>query len=118
MPIPLSKRLDLRLASSVAVGLLALAVIAGFFTYRYAYQRQLELAESLQRQLVRTVQSQAEVAAFAANGEVGRGVLDGLLANPTILAARIESSDGFKRELGSRHDTDFARGRSYPLYSP
>ncbi|HEY6895923.1 MAG TPA: diguanylate cyclase, partial [Rhodocyclaceae bacterium] len=47
-----------------------------------------------------------------------RGVLDGLLANPTILAARIESSDGFKRELGSRHDTDFARGRSYPLYSP
>lgn len=112
------RRLEARLLAAVGIGLLAFSAVAGFFTYRYAYWQQLEAAASLQRQLVQTVQAQAEVAAFAANGEIAQGVLDGLLANPVVRAARIESGEGFKAELGSRHSVDFAAGRSYPLYSP
>ncbi|HEX5804259.1 MAG TPA: diguanylate cyclase [Azospira sp.] len=112
------RRLEARLLALLGLGLLVFSAVAGFFSYRYAYWQQLEAAASLQRQLVQTVQAQAEVAAFAANGEIAQGVLDGLLANPVVRAARIESGEGFKVELGSRHSVDFAAGRSYPLYSP
>lgn len=115
---PLPRRLGPRLIVALGAGLFAFSAIAGFFTYRYTYWQQLQAAASLQQQLVRTVQAQAEVAAFAANGEIAQGVLDGLLANPVVLAARIESAEGFKAELGSRQSVDFSSGRSYPLYSP
>ena len=111
-------RLEIRLAVAVGIGLLVFSMIAGMFSYAYAYRQQLELAASLQQQLVRTVQAQAEVAAFAANNEIAQGVLNGLLANPVILAVRIESMDGFKAELGSRGDFSFSVGTTYPLFSP
>lgn len=114
----LPHRLGTRLITAFGTGLLAFSLIAGFFSYRYAYWQQLESAESLQRQLVQTIQAQAEVAAFAANSNIGQDVLNGLLANPTILAARIESAEGFKTELGSRKNADFSAGKTYTLFSP
>ncbi len=118
MTTPFAHQLGLRLIGAVGAGLLAFSAVAGFFTYRYVYAQELAAAASLQRQLVQTVQAQAEVAAFAANGEIAQGVLSGLLANPVILAGRIESAEGFRAELGSRTSVDFSAGQSYPLYSP
>lgn len=112
------KRLSFRLIVLVGLSLLTFSLIATAFTYRYAYQHQLELAGQLQKQLVQTIQIQAEVAAFAANRHIAMGVIEGLLANPVVLAARIESSEGFKAELGSRLNVDFNTSRNYPLYSP
>lgn len=112
------KRLSFRLIVLVGLSLLTFSLIATAFTYRYAYQHQLELAGQLQKQLVQTIQIQAEVAAFAANRHIAMGVIEGLLANPIVLAARIESSEGFKAELGSRLNIDFNTSRNYPLYSP
>ncbi|MFA7240458.1 MAG: response regulator [Sulfuricellaceae bacterium] len=118
MPMPLlSGRLEIRLIAIAGLGLLLFSVIAGIFTYNYAYRHQLELAKSLQQQLVRTVQAQAEVAAFAANEKIAQGVLNGLLANPIVQAARIES-EGFQIEMGARKNIGFSDGNVYPLLSP
>lgn len=114
---PLVKRLEIRLIVTVGVGLLLFSAIAGFFTYNQAYRQQLAQAASHQRQLVQTVQAQAEVAAFAANREIARDVLEGLLVNPVILAVRIEATEGFTAELQSRL-ADFDAGNAYPLLSP
>lgn len=65
-----------------------------------------------------TITIQAEVAAFAANREIAQGVLSGLVANPIILAAKIESTDGFTAELGYREKFGAGTGRTYPLLSP
>lgn len=112
------KSLEVRLVVTVGLGLLFFSVIAGVFTYSYSYRTQLESAASLQQQLVQTIQAQAEVAAFAANTEIARGVLSGLLANPVILAARIASNDGFKVEGGDFAQANAAAGDTYPLFSP
>lgn len=119
MKISVRSRLDVRLTMIVVVGLLLFSAIAGWFTYRYAFQRAIEDANALQRQLVRTVQPQAEVAAYAANHRIAREVLEGLIANPTIEAVRLVSKDGFRAELGTAAvETPAGDGRSYPLYSP
>ncbi len=114
----LSTSLELRLVAAVSLGLLLFSLIAGFATYTYSYRHQLELAESLQRQLVHTVQIQAEVAVFAANNEIAQGVAEGLLANPVISAVRLEANEGFKLERGIVPHPDSAVGRYYPLLSP
>jgi len=118
-PTPtLSRRLETRMLLVLGAGLLAFSAIVGALTYRYAYVQQLDAAASLQRQLVQTIQAQAEVAAFATNKEIAQGVLDGLVANPLIVAARIESTEGFRSEFGSRMSVDLAGGKTYPLFSP
>lgn len=109
-------RLTSRLVVTVGVGLLLFSIVAGLLTYQYSYRHELERAESLQTQLVRTVKDQAEVAAFAANRQIAQGVLDGLLANPFILAASIESKEGLAVGAGKRMDG--ATRRDYPLFSP
>ena len=118
MNIPVLARLEVRLTVTVVIGLLVFSAVAGLFVYRYSFQREIEGAAALQRQLVLTVQTQAEVAAYATNSQIAGEVLAGLLASPTILAARIASKDGFKMELGSRKNVSFGDGRIYPLYSP
>ena len=118
MNISVRSRLDVRLTMIVVVGLLVFSAVAGWFTYRYAFQRAVEDADALQRQLVGTVQTQAEVAAYAANHRIAREVLEGLVANPTIEAVRLVSKDGFRAELGSAFGAKASAGRSYPLFSP
>lgn len=112
------KRLSVRLVVVVGLSLLLFALVAGAFTYRYSHQYQLSLAGKQQQQVVRTLQVQAEVAVYAANTQIAKGVIEGLLANPLILAARLESVEGFKVELGSSAALDGDGGRRYPLYSP
>lgn len=121
MTIALTKRLETRLILAMGLGLLAFSCIAGLFTFNYSYRQQLEQVAVQQRQLVQTVQAQAEVALYAANVDIANGVLQGLLANPVILAVRIEAapgSNGFVAELGSRGEADFHLAMAYPLYSP
>ncbi|MDM4765147.1 GGDEF domain-containing protein [Pelomonas sp. SE-A7] len=113
-----SDKIEVRLVLTVGLGLLLFALVAGLFSYAYFHRHQLDEAESLQRQLVQTVRAQAEVAAFASNQEIARGVLEGLLANPAILAVRIEAGEGFRAELGSRQQVDFSAGREFALFSP
>ncbi|MES2047567.1 MAG: HAMP domain-containing sensor histidine kinase [Pseudomonadota bacterium] len=118
MPSKVSERLEIRLIVTVGSGLLAFSVIAGMFTYAWSYQNQLEQANLLQQQLVRTVQAQAEVAAFARNSEVAQGVLEGLVGNPSIRAVRIEAEPAFKLDNGAIDPALYAKGTIYPLHSP
>ena len=111
-------RLESRLLTTLGTGLIVFSVIAGCFTYLHAYRNELDLARSLQQQLVGTVQIQAEVAAFAANTQIANGVLTGLLANPVILAARIDSTEGFAAEMDYRQKSTFGLRRTYELHSP
>ncbi|CAG0957705.1 partial two-component system, sensor histidine kinase, partial [Rhodocyclaceae bacterium] len=111
-------RLTNRLVVAVGIGLLLFSTVAGVFTYQFSYRRELALAESLQRQLVEALREQAEVAVFAANARIARGVVDGLTGNPFILAAAIESKDGFRVAAGSPAARVPAARKSYPLYSP
>ncbi|MCX7170426.1 MAG: GGDEF domain-containing protein [Proteobacteria bacterium] len=118
MSILTARPLETRYVVTIGIGLLVFSVIAGILTYNYAYRHELKLADLQQQQLIRTLQDQAEAAAFAANYQIAHGVLKGLAANPVIQAARIESTEGFKDEMGSRQSADFSAGTSYPLFSP
>lgn len=115
---PLSRSLEVRLVAAVSLGLFVFSVIAGLATYTYSYRNQFALAASLQQQLVRTVQIQAEVAVFASNHEIAQGVVEGLLANPLISAVRLEGQEGFRLARGHQPDRDVSLGRSYVLLSP
>ncbi|MGD9732749.1 MAG: ATP-binding protein [Desulfamplus sp.] len=116
------KTLQRRLVIQVTLGLFLFSFLAGIFTYQYSYKKQLELSLKFQNQIVRTIQSQAEVAAFANNEEIGKDILNGLLTNPLILGVRIESADNFKLEQISKSadqvKIDFSKGMIYPLLSP
>ncbi|MBF0378014.1 MAG: hypothetical protein HQK72_11100 [Desulfamplus sp.] len=120
------KTLQHRLAIQVTLGLFIFSFIAGIFTYQYSYKRQLELSVTFQNQLVRTIQSQAEVAAFVSNEEIGNDIINGLLTNPLFMAVRLESTEIFKLEKiaqaeqisDKRTNIDFNRGMTYPLLSP
>ena len=118
MPSKVSDRLEIRLIVTVGLGLLVFSIVAGMITYAWSYQNQIEQANSQQQQLVRTIQAQAEVAAFARNSVIGQGVLEGLMGNPAIRAARIEAEPAFKLENGLIDPAEFAKGRIYPLLSP
>lgn len=121
-----------RLVFHVTIGLLAFSTFAGLLTYLYSYDHQLKMSNAIQKQLVRTIQTQAEVSAFAANEEIGTEVINGLLTSPLINCVRIESSDLFKMEKATQSyiDTvklpadngkssiDFTKGTIYPLFSP
>ncbi len=118
MTAPVVQRLEVRLAISVGLLLIAFAIVASLLTYALAYRQQLADTDSLHQKLVRTVQIQAEVAVYAANSEIAQGVLEGLLANDTIAAVRIEGVGLFSQELGSRTLASFDAGKVYPLFSP
>ena len=132
MSVRLHRSLEFRLVALVSLGLLLFSLIAGLSTYTASYRNQLELAESLQQQLVRTVQAQAEVAVFAANKAIAQGVIDGLLANPVLSGVRLQANEGFILERGfaatinsashsgtaSDSAPPFGSVRNYPLFSP
>lgn len=113
-----ARRLNVMLASNVGISLLLFALVAGFVTYSLAFRQERLEAMAIQRQLVATVQAQAEVAAFAVNDAIAQGVLEGLAASPYVLGARLEGMGGFKREQSRRASLDFAAGTQYPLMSP
>jgi len=118
MTIPLAQRIGVRLVVVVGLTLLVFSIVAGVFTYRHAYQHQMAMAADLQNQSVRTVQVQAEIAAFASNAKIAEEVLEGLMANPTVRAARIESGDDFRYSMGPQDEASLAQARSFTLLSP
>ena len=121
-----TRTLQYRLVVQVTLGLLIFSVLAGIITYQYSYKKQLEVSLRFQNQLVRTIQSQAEIAIFATNEEIGHDILNGLLTNPLLEGVRLESNELFKLEqitesestLDKKPDVDFSKGMSYPLFSP
>ena len=109
-----------RLVLYVSLGLLLFAIVTGTLVYHFAYQHELENAASLERQLVRTVQTQAEVAAFASNIQIAENVIDGLRANPRIAAVRLIGSGAGAINVGAGFPTGEAAvfSTEYPLFSP
>ncbi len=73
-----------RLVAYVSLTMLILVACAAALAYRMSYQHEVADAAALERDLVRTVQAQAEVAVFAANEKIAIGVIEGLRTNPRI----------------------------------
>jgi diguanylate cyclase (GGDEF)-like protein len=92
-----SDSLEYRLAVVVSLGLLIFTLLAGGITFYLGYHAQIVASSNLQRQLVSTLQAQAEVAAFASNAEIAQDVLNGLLTNDTIASVRLTSANGFEQ---------------------
>lgn len=109
-----------RLVLYVSLGLLVMSAIVGALTYRLTFEHEIAEAIALERQLVQTVQSQAEVAAYAANPKIADGVIEGLRANPQVRAVRItnEPGSGFVVGAGSSAGIPESAISRYPLYSP
>ncbi len=113
-----TKTLQHRLVAYVTLGLLIFSTIAGILTYQYSYQNQLKTSSTVTKQLISVIQSQAEIAAFVANEEIGVEIINGLLTSPLINGVRIESTELFKLEATNEPSIDFTKGIIYPLYSP
>ncbi len=118
---PLRTHLKLKLALRVTLGSLVFALIAGAAMYWTEFKHQHAEAASLQQQLAATVQSSAAVAAYVKNEEIARDVVTGLLSNPMVAAAGIETDTG-DRVFSSRRvagsDTNKHAITHYPLKSP
>lgn len=82
-----------RLVAYVSLTMLILVACATALAYRISYQHEVADAVALERDLVRTVQAQAEVAVFAANEKIAKGVIEGLRTNPRIKGVMLTSLD-------------------------
>ncbi|MES2951821.1 MAG: diguanylate cyclase [Pseudomonadota bacterium] len=117
----LRTQLRLKLALRVTLGSLLFALIAGAAMFWIEFERQHAEAATLQYQLAATVQSSAAVAAYVKNEEIARDVVTGLLSNPMVAAAGIETDVGasvltIRRVAGSNAHKDATT--RYPLKSP
>lgn len=119
MPQKIRSSLEYRLATVVSLRMLLFSLLAGSVTFYLDYRSQIAASATVQNQLVRTVQSQAEVAAFAGNTEIAKDVLAGLMTNTAIASVRISASTGF-HQVQVRPDApdSAAPEQIYPLYSP
>lgn len=119
MKLPGRSSLERKLGLRVGAGLAAFAVVAVLLTAAFAYRYQLQASRALQRQLISVVSTQAEVAVFAENAIIANGVIDGLLANPLLLAVRIRSNQGFVASGGQIATfADANAFTSYALHAP
>ena len=109
-----------RLVLYVSLCLLALSLLTSGISYRLAFDRELDSAISLERQLVNTIQAQAEVAVYASNTIIAEGVIEGLLANPGILAVQIVGKSSRHFQVGATpQNADYVTSiTEYPLFSP
>lgn len=111
-------RIERKLGLRVAAGLVVFAVIATLSSGAFVYHYQLQASRALQAQLVETVRAQAEVAVFANNTEIARGVIDGLLANPLFATVDIAAPPGFRVQGGAAPSGTAGAPTIYPLHSP
>lgn len=109
--------LEQRLALVVGLGLLLFNLVAGGLTYAFLFRDQVQAADAQQKQLVLTVQAQAEVAVFAHNAAIAEGVIEGLLASPVIQGVRIAGTGGFEVTGGLRTGDQHTRS-VFVLRSP
>ncbi len=120
-PGPLRARLQHRLALRVTLGSLVFALIAGATIFWVEFQRQHMESSKLQDQLAATVTSSAAVAAYVKNEEIARDVIRGLMSNPLVAAAAIETDTGTPVFASRREAHTDLRGNAmtrYPLPSP
>ncbi|MBF0416167.1 MAG: response regulator [Magnetococcales bacterium] len=110
--------LERRFVVTVGLGMLMFSLIAGASYYQYLFINEVEDANNLQKQLVETVRSQAEVGVFTQNKPIANEVIQSLLVNPTILAVRVETLTDFRVEKTRKASVDFSNGTVYPLFSP
>lgn len=109
-----------RLVLYVSLVLLVISVLSGGIAYRLAFEKELQNAVSLEQLLVKTVQAQAEVAVYAENTSIAEGIIEGLYANPSILAIRITGLNPAKFSAGTLPGPEQQQGSvsEYPLFSP
>ncbi|MBF0463012.1 MAG: response regulator [Magnetococcales bacterium] len=107
-----------RFVATVGLGMGLFALLSGACFYLYAFSHEVNEANARQTQLVATVQIQAEVGAFALNEEIANGVIQSLLVNPVILAARLQGAHDFHVEGSKQPSVPFSTGTVYPLLSP
>ena len=114
-----SKKLQHRLIFQVILGLVAFSIFTGIITYNYSYRYQLDKSISVQNQLITTIQSQAEVAAFVNNKNISCEIIDGLLTTPFFQGVLIRSENmGILEKKQTAPDVNFSNGNAYPLMSP
>ncbi len=109
-----------RLVAYVSLTMLFLVAFAVALTYHMSYQQVMVNAMTLERDLVRTVQAQAEVAVFAANENIANGVIEGLRTNPIIKGVKLTSLNPteFAQSGGSFELEDESSLTTYALMSP
>lgn len=114
-----SRSILARLVVQVSGALAVFSFVAGVVVFMQAYRGEIERANDTERQLVRVVQAQAEVAVFASNSHIAEDVIEGLRSSPTILAARISGKAPSALYVGSVTASDPIDALTeYPLYSP
>ncbi|MEA1967770.1 MAG: ATP-binding protein, partial [Thermodesulfobacteriota bacterium] len=130
--IPAKNSLERLLVIYVTLGLFIFSLIMGIITYKLAFLHQLELSRIFQKQLIRTVQSQAEIAVFAENKSIATDILTGLLTSSVFKGVQIQSTDlsfqmekytnmkdsASMEENGSTAPVDFCASSGFPLFSP
>lgn len=113
------KSLEYRLAKVVSLGLLGFSLIMGSISFYLDFRAQITASAELQNQLVRAMQSQAEVAAFAGNPDIASDVLNGLMTNDTIVRVRLSTSNGFVQKRSRTEDPQAQLATTlYVLNSP
>lgn len=111
-------RLEYRLAAIVSVGLLLFALLAGSVAFISFFRTEIAAASDLNQHLVRTVQLQAEIAAFTNNREIAHDVLEGLTGNETIATAGLAADNGFMQSWSGQAGPLPADAQRFPLLSP
>lgn len=109
-----------RLVAYVSLTMLVLVACAVAMIYHFSFQHEMAHAATLERDLVRTVQAQAEVAVFATNEKIARDVIEGLRTNPHIKGVRMTSlRPGEFAQSGGHVETDDTSSQTeYGLISP
>ncbi len=90
----LAKKVQRRLTAYALLILLLFILFIHGGLYYYLVSNQLEQQRHHHQQLALTLQPQAEVALFAENEAMVNDLLNGLLANPTLLAATVHAKEG------------------------
>ncbi len=88
------RSLHLRLAAMVTLGALLIAGVTSAWLYRIEFRQSTQQSQTILRQLLETVSTSAEAAAYLSNEELARQIVDGLLVNDLVLAARLRTVDG------------------------
>lgn len=112
--------LQRRLVYRISLSLFLFAVLVGSLIYKFSFDNEVADAITVEQQLVRTVQIQAEVALYAANAAIAKDIIEGLRANPRITAVRIKGSESnpFDVSGGFLASAIAADSAEYPLFSP
>ncbi len=104
--------------AAIWIGMVLFSFLSGTIFHLYALSNEIENVSKLQKDLVMTVQSQVEIGLFTKNIPICSDVTNSLLANPMILAVRIDAVDNFRVEQSRQDAADFSTGTEYPIFAP